>query len=67
MANEQDKAASTSNPDCLDGGPDWCCIDSDGTGLWCASCLDSLHESDCGVAGGWPHSYRYCTSFASGS
>lgn len=26
------------NPDCTDGGPDWCCIDGDGTGLWCERC-----------------------------
>lgn len=31
--------SEVSNPACTDGGPTWCCVDSDGTGLWCESCL----------------------------
>lgn len=58
--------AIVSNLNCLDGGPAWCCIDSDGTGLWCASCLGSIHYNDCGVAGGMPHPYEACLGASSG-
>lgn len=39
MSGVDKMAIVVTNPDCLDGGPEWCCIDSDGTGLWCNSCL----------------------------
>lgn len=39
MNGEDAVAATTTNPDCTDFGPDDCCIDCDGTGLWCDSCL----------------------------
>lgn len=65
--SEHTKAAIVTNPDCLDGGPGWCCVDSDGTGLWCNSCLDVVHHNDCGVAGGWPHPFRSCIGLDSGS
>lgn len=31
--------AGVTNPDCTDGDETFCCIDHDGTGLWCDSCL----------------------------
>ena len=40
---ETNDRGTVTNPDCEDGGPFWCCIDNDGTGLWCDSCLD--HEA----------------------
>ena len=41
-----DDTRVVTNPECTDGGPDWCCIDGDGTGLWC----DSLDVTDQGAS-----------------
>lgn len=31
---------------CTDGDPAWCCIEADGTGLWCDACLSGVSLSD---------------------
>lgn len=42
------------NPDCEDAAGDaaWSCIESDGTGLWCESCLAVAATSATDLPGG---------------
>lgn len=44
--DKHDEDVSVTNPKCTEGGTDWCCIDRDGTGLWCDSCQAAFKETD---------------------